>query len=69
MTTETLDRQTDRAEKRAEKEAMLPDFKSSISADEIVAVGSTIEFEFETPVDPQSAQSAINLRHENEPVP
>ena len=73
MTTETLDRSTDRAEtkdrKRAEKEAMLPDFKSSISADEIVAVGSTIEFEFETAVDPQSAQSAINLRHENEPVP
>ena len=72
MTTETLDRSTDRAETKARKraeEAMLPDFKSNISADEIVAVGSTIEFEFETPVDPQSAQSAINLRYGHEPVP
>lgn len=72
MTTETLDRPKNRAEmkehKHAEAEDFLPSFTSSICADEIVAAGSTLEFEFVSPVDPQSAQGAISLTHENKPV-
>jgi len=71
MTTETLDRPKTGAatkeRKQAEAEAT-PLFRSSITADEIVVAGSTIEFEFASAVDPQSAQGAISLTHENKPV-
>jgi hypothetical protein len=72
MSTETLDRPKSGAATKerqsAEAEAMLPTFKSSLSADEIIAAGSTIEFEFASSVDPQSAQGAISLTHESKPM-
>ena len=72
MTTESLDRVKNRAEtkerKQARAEAALPNFQSSICADEIVPAGSTIELEFPSPVDPQSAQGAISLTHDRRPV-
>jgi Subtilase family len=70
MTTETIDRPKDFAEAKDRKgaESIPPGFKSSVCADEVVPAGSTIELEFDAPVDPQSAQSAISLTHENDPV-
>jgi len=70
MTTETIDRPKDRAQAKDRKgaESVSPGFRSSVSADEIVAAGTDIELEFDAPVDPQSAQSAITLTHEMDPL-
>ena len=69
MTTETLDRPTESKRRQAaETETRPPDFRCSVSADEIVKAGAIIELKFDAPVDPQSAQSAITLTYEMDPV-
>lgn len=66
----TLDRPKDRAEtKSREPSEAMPPFDCSIAADEVVPAGTMIELEFRTAVDPQSAQGAITLEHDNDPVP